>query len=184
MRINGKDDADEYINYFILTKETLRIMTKKTLIFSLILAWFCVLPGCSRKSNKQIGKEIETFVNDTYTDVFSAYTEENQRGGMGPDRSVFDKKYLTRRLQREINNDDMIDCDYWLQAQDFTTPVFKIKESHATDDSNGYVDIIIKVFGAEDKNAVKCRVVVTKEKGKWKIDNFKYMGEYDSQGSF
>ena len=60
---------------------------------------------------------------------------------MGPDRSMFDKKYLTRRLQREINNDDMIDCDYWLQAQDFTIPVFKIKESHATDDSNGYVDI-------------------------------------------
>ena len=135
-----------------------------------------VLTGCGRKTTAQ---EIVKFVEETYTDVFSVYTQKDKKGEFVR-RSEFDKKYLTKRLQTLINNEEFIDCDYWLQAQDFTTPTFKIKDYHVTDKDSGYVDIEIKVFGETDKEGVACRVVVKKENGKWKIDDFqqKYEGEY------
>ena len=153
-------------------------MLKKTFFRSLALVCLLVLSACNQTSNAQTAEEIETFVTDTYTDVFAAYTRENLKDGMIPDRSVFDKKYLTKRLQHEIDSQEMIDVDYWLQAQDFTTPVFQIKDSHVTDASNGYVDIAIKVFGEKQETAQNYRVVVKKENGKWKIDDF-----YEYKGS-
>jgi hypothetical protein len=122
--------------------------------------------------NPQVAQEIEQFISATYTEVFSAYAQAN-KGGSTPDRSVFDKKYLTERFQAEIDNEEMIDCDYWIQAQDFSTPTFEIKGIHVTDNNNGYADIIIKVFGEETTTPTLCRVIVQKANGNWKIDNFK-----------
>ena len=124
--------------------------------------------------NSQTANEIRKFVFDTYTEVFSAYTQEHIKGGNGPDRSVFDKKFLSQRLQKAIDSEEMIDCDYWLQAQDFTTPVFDIKDVHATDEKSGYADIEIKVFGEDDSEGAVSRVQVKIENGKWKIDDFQY----------
>ena len=150
-------------------------MLKKTFFRSLALVCLLVWSACNHTGDAQTAKEIETFVSNTYTDVFAAYTNEHLQGGISPDRSVFDKKYLTKRLQQELDSEEFIDCDYWLQAQDFTTPVFQIKDSHVSDASNGYVDIAIKVFGEEQESAQNCRVAVKKENGEWKIDDFKPM---------
>lgn len=122
--------------------------------------------------NPQVAQEMEQFISATYTDVFAAYSQANKQGDV-PNRSDFDKKYLTERLQAEINSAEMIDCDYWLQAQDFTTPVFEVKGIHVSDDNNGYVYISIKVFGEETTTPTLCRVIVQKANGNWKIDNFK-----------
>ena len=124
--------------------------------------------------NSQTVNEIRKFVFDTYTEVFSAYTQEHIKGGHGPNRSVFDKKFLSQRLQKAIDSEEMIDCDYWIQAQDFTTPVFDIKDVHATDENSGYADIEIKVFGEEDSGGVVSRIMVKIENGKWKIYDFQY----------
>ena len=131
--------------------------------------------------NSQTANEIRQFVSDTYTEVFAAYTQEHLNEGNGLDRSVFDKKFLSQRLQKAIDSEEMIDCDYWVQAQDFTTPVFDIKDVHATDEKSGYADIEIKVFGKEDTGGVVSRIMVKIENGKWKIDDFRYKddnGEY------
>ena len=133
------------------------------------------------EQNSQTANEIRKFIFDTYTEVFSAYTQEHIKGGHCPDRSVFDKKFLSQRLQKAIDSEEMIDCDYWIQAQDFTTPVFDIKDVHATDEKSGYADIEIKVFGKEDTGGVVSRIMVKIENGKWKIDDFRYKddnGEY------
>lgn len=122
--------------------------------------------------NPKVAQEIEQFISTTYTEVFAAYTQANKQGG-DPNRSDFDKKYLTERLQEEINSEEMIDCDYWIQAQDFITPTFEIKGIHVTDDNNGYADIIIKVFGEGTSTPSLCRIMVQKIDGNWKIDNFK-----------
>ena len=89
----------------------------------------------SSTPNSQTANEIRQFVSNTYTEVFAAYTQEHLNEGNGPDRSVFDKKFLSKRLQKAIDSEEMIDCDYWLHAQDFTTPVFDIKDVHATDEN-------------------------------------------------
>ena len=131
--------------------------------------------------NSQTANEIRQFVSNTYTEVFAAYTQEHLNEGNGPDRSVFDKKFLSQRLQKAIDSEEMIDFDYWLSAQDFTTPVFDIKDVHATDEKSGYADIEIKVFGEEDSGGVISRIMVKIENGKWKIDDFRYKddnGEY------
>ena len=132
--------------------------------------------------NSQTVNEIRKFVFDTYTEVFSAYKVEHIKGGNGPDRSVFDKKFLSLRLQKAIDSEEMIDFDYWLHAQDFTTPVFNIKDVHATDEKSGYADIEIKVFGEDQDSEASCsRVMVKIEDGKWKIDDFQLKddnGEY------
>jgi ABC-type transporter MlaC component len=128
----------------------------------------------SDTQNSQTVNEIRKFVYDTYTEVFSAYTQEHIKGGNGPDRSVFDKKFLSQRLQKAIDSEEMIDCDYWIQAQDFTTPVFDIKDVHATDEKSGYADIEIKVFGEDDSEGAVSRVQVKIENGEWKIDDFQY----------
>lgn len=124
--------------------------------------------------NPQTANEIRQFISDTYTEVFAAYTQEHLKGGNGPDRSVFDKKFLSKRLQKAIDSEEMIDCDYWVQAQDFTTPVFDIKDVHATDEKSGYADIEIKVFGPDSNEPSYSRVQVKIENGKWKIDDFQY----------
>ena len=127
--------------------------------------------------NSQTDKEIKDFVSSTYSEVFAAYTQEHLKGGIGPSRSEFDKKFLSKRLQKAIDSEEMIDCDYWIQAQDFTTPVFDIKDVHATDEKSGYADIEIKVFGEEDSRGVVSRIMVKIEDGKWKIDDFQYKDE-------
>ncbi len=148
-------------------------MKSKKFSISLLLALIMLFIGCNTKqTGTSTADEITTFVDETYTEVFAAYAKAHQNNGMSPDRSVFDKKYLTERLQAQINNEEMIDADYWIQAQDFTTPVFEIQDSHVTDSNNGYVDILIRIFGADDKSATPCRIVVTKENGQWKIDEF------------
>ena len=121
-------------------------------------------------------KEIKDFVSSTYSEVFAAYTQEHLKGGIGPSRSEFDKKFLSKRLQKAINSEEMIDCDYWVQAQDFTTPVFDIKDVHATDEKSGYADIEIRVFGP-DSEPSGSRVQVKIEDGKWKIDDFQYKND-------
>ena len=131
--------------------------------------------------NSQTANEIRQFVSNTYTEVFAAYTQEHLNEGNGPDRSVFDKKFLSKRLQKAIDSEEMIDFDYWLSAQDFTTPVFDIKDVHATDEKSGYADIEIKVFGEDESEGAVSRVQVKIENGKWKIDDFQYKddnGEY------
>ncbi len=127
--------------------------------------------------NSQTANEIRKFVFDTYTEVFSAYTQEHIKGGNGPDRSVFDKKFLSKRLQKAINSEEMIDYDYWVHAQDFTTPVFDIKDVHATDEKSGYADIEIRVFGPDSNEPSYSRVQVKIEDGKWKIDDFQYKND-------
>ena len=124
-------------------------------------------------------KAIEKFVDDTFTEVYAAYAKANEQGTM-LDRSVYDKKYFTKSLLKAIDDEEIIDSDYWIQAQDFSTPVFSIKDTHVTDENGGYVDIVIKVFGENSRSTSECRVVVTKEDGKWKIDDLqtKYEGEY------
>ncbi len=126
--------------------------------------------------NSQTANEIRQFVSNTYTEVFAAYTQEHLNEGNGPDRSVFDKKFLSKRLQKAINSEEMIDCDYWIHAQDFTTPVFDIKDVHATDEKSGYADIEIRVFGP-DSEPSDSRVQVKIEDGKWKIDDFQYKND-------
>ena len=139
-----------------------------------------LLMGCSQKDNTSVAEEMADFVDEVYSDVFDAYAEEHEREGIAPDRSAFDRKYLTESLQKIINGEDMIDADYWIQAQDYTTPVFKVVDCHADDENGGYVDIIIKVFGEDDQSATDCRVVVRKENGEWKIDDFQHLqdGQY------
>ena len=131
----------------------------------------------SDTQNSQTANEIRKFVFDTYTEVFSAYTQEHIKGGNGPDRSVFDKKFLSQRLQKAIDSEEMIDCDYWVQAQDFTTPVFDIKDVHATDEKSGYADIEIRVFGPDSNEPSYSRVQVKIEDGNWKIDDFQYKND-------
>lgn len=151
-------------------------MKGKLILSFIALLGIVTLSGCNRKT----AREIMTFVNETYTDVFSAYTQYHTNGGPMPDRSAFDKKYLTESLQTIINNEEFIDADYWIQAQDFTTPTFNIVDCHVTDKECGYADISIKVFGDKTPSATICRVVVKKEKGSWKIDDFRqeYNGNY------
>ncbi|MBE6331287.1 MAG: DUF3828 domain-containing protein [Bacteroidales bacterium] len=121
--------------------------------------------------NPQVAQEIEQFISATYTEVFAAYTQANKHGGE-VNMSVFDEKFISERLRTELYNNETIDCDYWLHAQDFTTPVFEIKGVHVTDEKNGYADIIIKVFGEKHSCSSLCRTIVQKIDGNWKIDQF------------
>lgn len=131
----------------------------------------------SDTQNSQTANEIRQFVSNTYTEVFAAYTQEHLNEGNGPDRSVFDKKFLSQRLQKAIDSEEMIDFDYWVHAQDFTTPVFDIKDVHATDEKSGYADIEIRVFGPDSNEPSYSRVQVKIEDGKWKIDDFQYKND-------
>lgn len=129
--------------------------------------------------NSQTANEIRQFVSNTYTEVFAVYKQEHLNEGNGPDRSVFDKKFLSKRLQKAIDIEEMIDVDYWIHAQDFTTPVFKIMDVHVTDEKSGWADMEIRVFGPDtsDTDASYSRVQVKVEDGKWKIDDFQYRHE-------
>lgn len=144
-------------------------MKKMLFVFALCLMAAC--KGEKSPAGVNTAEELAAFVKETYTDVFAAYAEANSQGTV-PDISVFDKKYLTRSLQDSLNSEEFIDADYWLQAQDFSTPVFDIVDSRATDENSGYVDIAIKVFGRDSESVQDCRVMVRKEDGQWKIGGF------------
>lgn len=114
---------------------------------------------------------IRKFITSVYTNVFAAYARDNELGGFGPDRTSFDKQYLSRRKQRALGSEE-IDGDYWIMAQDFTTPTFRILDVAMTDSVSGYADVRIKVFGDSSNVSSVCRVSVVRENGAWKIDEF------------
>ena len=121
-------------------------------------------------------RDMVPFVQKVYDAILPEYRRcAKGDGAAGPDTESFDKQYLSKRLQKAIAAEEMIDADYWIAAQDFQNPTMTISSSGMIDSSHGYVIVNIKDFDSVQPN----KIIVVIEDGELKIDNF--CGYYDGE---
>lgn len=98
-----------------------------------------------------------------------------------PDQDYLIREYCTedfKDLNRKVSKLTSatgevgpIDCDIWIMAQDWSKNLaVKVVKAEMLSEKEGVVNYVI-TNGNSEKS---CRVIVKKEIGKWKIDDFQY----------
>lgn len=93
------------------------------------------------------------------------------------------KKFLEQVNEVRLNSDiDILgwDCDPWIFAQDFSNPKAEVVNVNAESDSKAWADVSIDDFGS--KRTIRLELI--KEKGQWKVNDFRIPTEPDPSDSY
>lgn len=165
----------------------------KNLIY--IIAAALMMGGCnggvhkhSQPSSEQTLDSLVQRVEEIYSSVFKAYNAEDSLRRLGQDtvtsiaqnRDRFDAKFCTREwndLVQSIHVNDSLfhegeigffEADYWIMGQDWD----HLSISDVTLDSIGDTPPVVSFVLHNLGTSKSVNVVLLKEEGSWKIDNF------------
>lgn len=165
----------------------------KNLIY--IIAAALMMCGCnggvhkhSQPSSEQTLDSLVQRVEEIYSSVFKAYNAEDSSRRLGQDtvtsiaqnRDRFDAKFCTREwndLVQSIHVNDSLfhegeigffEADYWIMGQDWD----HLSISDVTLDSIGDTPPVVSFVLHNLGTSKSVNVVLLKEEGSWKIDNF------------
>lgn len=119
---------------------------------------------------------LRTFANHLYDDILQKY----DAGESGMDYAF--KNYASKGLLKVLDDADKVgsksgvailgwDCDPWVYAQDWAHPKATILKTHTLTDAQGYVDVLLQ-DEADWGNDRKIRLLLIKEDGEWKVNDF------------
>lgn len=142
----------------------------KIVFFTAVMFFFY---SCCNFAQNDLSEDQQ--IKDMLKEFYTSYMTQIDKGPIDPKKeNSIREKYCTVKLLKEIENDEELDYDPWLNAQDAgvkSLNTLTIKNN--IEISNGYVVTYEDTYA---KKKISIKLTVVKEKGGYKIDSVQSEG--------